>query len=118
MKSAVGQWSCRCQYWLHSLLEFRPGGCRLHLPYEAYAPGDSSELLAMTRRNTDCSVYQLVAKDFSDLHRHQVFRVTQVGPDKNLKMSILAALIIPTLTYPSAAPAAGREPNRNTQLGW
>ena len=57
----------------------------------------------MARRNTDCSVYQLVAKDFGDLHRHQVFRVTQVGPDKNLKMSILAALIIPTLAYDPAA---------------
>jgi hypothetical protein len=47
-----------------------------------------------------------VAKDFGDLHRHQVFRVTQVGPDKNLKMSILAALIIPTLAYGPAASAA------------
>jgi hypothetical protein len=117
MESAVGQRSCRCQYRLHRLLEFRPGRCRLHLPYETYAPGDSLELLAMARRNTDCSVYQLVAKDFGDLHRHQVFRVTQVGPDKNLKMPILAALIIPTLTYPSAAPAAGREPNRDSQPG-
>ena len=60
----------------------------------------------MARRNADCSVYQLVAKDFGDLHRHQVFRVTQVGPDKNLKMSILAALIIPTLAYGPAATAA------------
>ena len=112
----MGQRSCRCQYRLHGLLEFRPGRRCLHLPYEAYAFGDSSELLAMARRNTDCSVYQLVAKDFGDLHRQQVFRVIQVGPDKNLKMSILAALIIPTLTYLSAAPAAGREPNRDTQL--
>jgi hypothetical protein len=95
----MGQSSCRCQYRLHGLLEFRPGRCRLHLPYEAYALGDSSELLAMARRNTDCSVYELVAKDFGDLHRHQVLRVTQVGPDKNLKMPILGALIIP-------APAA------------
>jgi hypothetical protein len=76
MESAVGQQSCRCQYRLHSFLEFRPGRCRLHLPHEAYAPGDSSELLAMTHRNTDCSVHQLVAKDFGDLHRQQVFRVT------------------------------------------
>jgi len=105
LKSAVGQRSCRCQYRLHSLVEFRTGRCRLHLPYEAYAPGDSSELLGMARRDTDCSVYQLVAKDFGDLHRHQVFRVTQVGPDKNLKMPILAALIIPTLAYVLTAPA-------------
>jgi hypothetical protein len=40
---------------------------------------DSSELVAMARRNADCSVYELVAKDFGDLHRHQVLRVTQVG---------------------------------------
>ena len=86
MESAVGQRSCRCQYRLHSFLEFRPGRCRLHLPYEAYAPGDSSELLAMTRRNTDCSVHQLVAKDFGYSHRQQVFRVTQVRPNKNLTM--------------------------------
>jgi hypothetical protein len=60
----------------------------------------------MTRRNTDCSVHQLVAKDFGDLHRHQVFRVTEVGPDEDLKMPILAALIIPALAYAPAAPAA------------
>ena len=96
----MGQRSCHCQYRPHSLLEVRPGRCRLHLPYQAYAPGDSSELLAMARCNTDRSVYQLLAKNFGDLHRHQVFRVTQVGPDENLKMSILAALIIPTFTYP------------------
>jgi hypothetical protein len=102
----MGQSSCRCQYRLHGLLEFRPGRCRLHLPYQAYARGDSSELLAMARRNADCSVYELVAKDFGDLHRHQVLRVTQVGPDKNLKMPILAALIIPTLAYGPAATAA------------
>ena len=80
--------SCCCQYRLHSLLEFSPGSCRVQLPYQAYAPGDSSELLAMARRDTDCSLYQLVAKEFGDLHRHQVFRVTQVGPDEDFKMPI------------------------------
>jgi hypothetical protein len=47
-----------------------------------------------------------VAKDFGDLHRHQVFRVTQVGPDEDLKMPILATLIIPALAHVPAAPAA------------
>jgi hypothetical protein len=55
-------------------------------------------------RNPDCGMYQFVAKDFGNLHWHQVFRVTQVRPDENLKMPILAALIIPTLTHPPAAP--------------
>jgi hypothetical protein len=102
----VGQGSRRCQYRLHSLREFRPGRCRLHLPDETYAPGDSSELLAMARRSTDCSVYQLVAKDRRDLHRQQVLRFAEVGPDEDLKMPILAALIIPALAYAPAAPAA------------
>jgi hypothetical protein len=70
----------------------------LHLPYRAYTPGDSSELLAMIRRDTDYSVYQLVAKDFGDLHRHHVFRVPQIGPDEDLKMPILTALINPNST--------------------
>jgi hypothetical protein len=60
----------------------------------------------MTRRNTDRSVYQLVAKDFGDLHRQQVFRVTQVRLNKNLNMPILAAVIIPTLPNAPAASAA------------
>jgi hypothetical protein len=61
-------------------------------------------------------VYWLMAQDRCDLHRQQVFRWAQVGPDEDLKMSILAALIIPALAYAPAAPAAGRKPNRNTQL--
>jgi len=47
-----------------------------------------------------------VAQDRRDLHRQQVFRLAQVGPDEDLKMPILAALIIPALAYAPAAPAA------------
>jgi hypothetical protein len=64
----------------------------------------------MASRNADCGVCPVRAKDLGDVHRHQIFRVTQVRPDENLKMPILAALIIPRLTNPSAAPAPGCEP--------
>jgi hypothetical protein len=57
-----------------------------------------------------------MARDGRDLHRHQVFRLAQVGPDENLKMPILAALIVPALAYVPAVPAAGYESNRDTQL--
>jgi hypothetical protein len=76
------------------------------LSYQAYAPGNSSELLAVTRGYADRGVYQLMAKDGGDLHWQQVFRLAQVGPDEDLKMPILAALIIPALAYAPAAPAA------------
>jgi hypothetical protein len=47
-----------------------------------------------------------MAKDRRDLHRQQVLRFAEVGPDEDLKMPILAALIIPALAYAPAAPAA------------
>jgi hypothetical protein len=65
-------------------------------------------------RQAESSVYQLMAQDRRDLRR-QVFRLAQVGPDENLKIPILAALIIPALAYVPAAPAAGCQSNRNTQ---
>jgi hypothetical protein len=34
------------------------------------------------------------------------FRLAQIGPDEDLKMPILAALIIPAFAYVPAAPAA------------
>jgi len=54
----------------------------------------------------DNGAYQLVAENWGDLHRQQVFRFAQVGPEEDLKMSIVAALIIPALAYAFAAPAA------------
>jgi hypothetical protein len=76
------------------------------LPYQAYIPGNSPELFTMASGNTDRRVYQLMDKDGGDLHRQQVFRLAQVGPDEDLKMPILAALILPALAYaPAAAPA-------------
>jgi hypothetical protein len=60
----------------------------------------------MASGDTDRRVYQLMDKDGGDLHRQQVFRLAQVGPDENLKMPILATLIIPALAYVPAAPAA------------
>jgi hypothetical protein len=61
------------QYRAQALLELGPGRGRRHLPYQAYAPGNSSELLAVASGDADGSVYQLVAKDGSDLHWQQVF---------------------------------------------
>jgi hypothetical protein len=106
MKSAVRQRSCCFQYRPHGLLELGPGGGRRHLSYQAYTPGNSSELLAVASCDPDNGVYQLVAENGGDLHRQQVFRLAQVGPDEDLKMPILAALIIPALAYAPAAPAA------------
>jgi hypothetical protein len=45
-----------------------------------------------------------MAKDRRDLRRQQVLGA-EVGPDEDLKMPILAALIIPALAY-APAPAA------------
>jgi len=115
-KSAVGQRSCCFQYWPHGLLEFGSGHGRRHLPDQAETPGNSPELFSMARRHADRSVYQLMTQDRRHLHRHQIFRLTQVGPDENLKMAILAALIIPAFTDMLAAPPAGGESNRDTQL--
>jgi hypothetical protein len=64
------------------------------------------------------SVYQFMAQDRRHLHRHQVFRLAQVGPDEDLKMSILAALIIPALAYVPAAPPARCKSDRDTKLCW
>ena len=60
----------------------------------------------MAGGDADRCVYQLVAKDRGDVHRQQVFRLAQVGPDEDLEMPILAALIIPAFAYVPAAPAA------------
>jgi hypothetical protein len=76
------------------------------LPYQAYTPGNSPELFTMASGDTDRRVYQLMDKDGGDLHRQQVFRLAQVGPDEDLKMPILATLIIPALAYVPVAPAA------------
>jgi hypothetical protein len=70
----------------------------------------------MASRYTDCGVDQLMAQDRRHLHRQQLLRLAQVGPDEDLKMPILAALIIPALADVPAAPAAGGEANRDTQL--
>jgi hypothetical protein len=105
-KSAVWQRPCSFQYWPHGLLEFRPGRCRLHLPDETYTPGDSPEGLAVASRNANRGVCELMAKDRRHLHRQQVLRFAEVGPDEDLKMPILTALIIPALAYAPAAPAA------------
>jgi hypothetical protein len=56
--------------------------------------------------DADRGVHQLVAKDGGDLHWQQVFRLAEVGPDEDLKMPILAALIIPALAYAPPASAA------------
>jgi hypothetical protein len=97
---------CSFQYRPHGLLEIGPGCGRCHLPYQAYTPGNSPKLFTVASGDADRRVYQLVAKDGGDLHRHQVFRLAQVGPDEDLKMPILAALIIPAFAYVPAAPAA------------
>jgi len=60
----------------------------------------------MPRGDTNGRVYQFMAQHRRDLHRHQLFRLAQVGPDEDLKMPILAALIIPAFAYVPAAPAA------------
>jgi hypothetical protein len=52
----------------------------------------------------------------SYLHRHQIFRLAHVGPDKDLEMPVLTALIIPALSYVPAAAASGGESNRDTEL--
>jgi hypothetical protein len=107
----------RCfQYRPQRLLEFRSGHGRCHLSYEANSPGDSTEFFPVASRHPNRSVCQLMAQDRCDLHWHEIFRLVQIGPDKDLKMPILAALIVPALAYLPAAPAAGRESNRNTQL--
>jgi hypothetical protein len=76
------------------------------LPYEAYTSGNSPELFTMASGDTDRRVYQLVAEDGGYLHRQQIFRLAQVGPDEDLKMPILAALIIPAFAYGPAVPPA------------
>src|SRR5260370_17392864 len=48
--------------------------------------------------------------------QHQVFRLAQVRPDKDLKMPVLTALIIPALADMPAAAAARRKSNRNTSI--
>ena len=106
LKSAVWQRPCSFQYRPHGLLELGPGSGRCHLPYQAYTPGNSPELFTMARGDANRRVYQLVAKDSGDLHRQQIFRLAEVGPDEDLKMPILAALIIPALAYVPAALAA------------
>jgi hypothetical protein len=103
LKSAVGQRSCSFQYRPHGLLEFGPGRRRRHLSCQAYTLGNSPERLAVARSDADSGVYQFMAQDRRDLHRHRLFRLAQVGPDENLKMPILAALIIPALAYVPAA---------------
>jgi hypothetical protein len=60
----------------------------------------------VARGDANRGVYQLMGQDRCDLHQQQVFRFPQVGPDEDLKMPILAALIIPALAYVPAAPAA------------
>ena len=60
----------------------------------------------MASGDTDRRVYQLMDKDGGDLHRQHVFRLAQVGPDEDLKMPILATLIIAALAYVPYAPAA------------
>jgi len=115
-KSAVGQRPCCFQYRPHGRLKFGPDRSRRHWPYKADTSGNSPELLSVASHDADRSVYQLMAQDRRHLHRHQVFRLAQVRPDENLKMAILAALIIPALTDMLAAPPAGGESNRDTQL--
>jgi len=65
------------------------------LACEANSSGNPAELFPMPGCYTDSSVDQFMAQDRSHQHRHQLFRLTQVGPDKNLEMPILTALIIP-----------------------
>jgi hypothetical protein len=106
LKSAVWQRPCSFQYRPHGLLELGPGSGRCHLPYQTYTLGNSPERLAVASGDANCSVYQFMAQNRRDLHRQQVFRLGQVGPDEDLKMPILAALIIPAFAYvPAAAPA-------------
>jgi hypothetical protein len=106
------------QYRPQRLLEFRPGRSCRHVSRQPYTPGNSPELFPVASRHADRGVDQFVAKDRCDLHRHHVFRLAQVGPDKDLKMPILTALIIAALADVPAAPVARRESNRNTQLRW
>jgi hypothetical protein len=106
LKPAVWQRPCPLQYRLHGLLEFRSGRSCCDLPYQAYTLGNSPEGSAVASGNADRSVYQFMAQNRGDLHRQQVFRLGQVGPDEDLKMPILAALIIPAFAYVPAAPAA------------
>jgi hypothetical protein len=86
------------------------------LACETNSPGNPAELFAVASRHADCSVYQFMAQDRCDLHRQQVLGRAQVGPDKDLKIPVLTALIIPALADVSAAPAAGGESNCNAQL--
>jgi hypothetical protein len=60
----------------------------------------------VARGDANRGVYQLMSQDRYDLPRQQVFRFAEVGPDEDLKMPILAALIIPAFAYVPAAPAA------------
>ena len=59
----------------------------------------------MASGDTDRRVYQLMDKDGGDLHRQSLDSLRS-GPDEDLKMPILATLIIPALAYVPAAPAA------------
>ena len=81
----MGQRPCCFQYRPHGLLEAGPGRSRRHLPDEADTPGNSSKLFPMASRHTDRSVYQLMAQDRRHLHRQQLLRLAQVGPDEDLK---------------------------------
>jgi hypothetical protein len=87
------------------------------LACEANSSGNPAELFPMPGCYPDSSVDQFMAQNRCDFYRHQLFRFTQVRPYKDLKMSVLTALIIPAFAYMPAAPSAGGESNRNTQLG-
>jgi hypothetical protein len=78
--------------------------------------GNSPELFPVASRHADRGVHQFMAQDRCDLRRHQVFRLAQVRPDKDLKMPVLTALIIPALADMPAAAAARRKSNRNTSI--
>jgi hypothetical protein len=106
----VGQRPCCFEYRLHCPLEFRPSRACRHRPDQAYALGNSPKFLTVASRHANSCVYQFVAENGRDLHRQPVFGFAQVGPDEDLKMPILAALIIPALAYAPAAPAADVNP--------
>src|SRR6266852_9552948 len=53
LKSAVWQRPCSFQYRPHGLLKLGPGCGRCHWSYQAYAPGDSLELLAVASCDAD-----------------------------------------------------------------
>jgi hypothetical protein len=75
-------------------------------PTRPYTVGNSPELFTMASGDADRGVDQFMSQDRCDLHRQHVFRFAQVGPDEDLEMPILAALIIPAFAYVPAAPAA------------